>query len=304
MKTFQQFLEENNGDFVEVAGSPNALNQCVDLVNKYIRDVLGLPMVEWTNAIDFSTRAGDKYTWILNTPEGVPLEGDIVIWGAPYGRYVDNGVTKYAGHIGVVIEANADNLKVFEQNNPAGTNCHVQYHANYTGVKGWLHPKETPSSALTECLLQHTELVTKLEAIEGFRKAVSKVLFQGNESIDWQHIYDEVNRLIRDNDEIRRTAKIGDRLWDALVTETGITTVKYEEESLNRLLQALTNLRTTPPEGKLIVSKAEYEQLEIKANAEIKKITDYELSDLLPVTVSKCWKWVYGLVKRAPVEGK
>lgn len=304
MKTFQEFLEENNGDFVEVAGSPNALNQCVDLVNAYIRDVLGLPIIEWTNAIDFPKRAGEKYTWIVNTPSGVPQEGDIVVWGSPYGKYIENGVTKYAGHVAIFISGNADKFKSFDQNYPiVGSNCHVQDHT-YNGVLGWLHPKEKPNTALTECLRQHGELVTKLEAIDGFRKAISKVLFQGNENMDWQSIFDQITSLTKEVDESRKLGRIANDLWDVLVEETGISTVKYEPDSLGRLLQALPNLRNTPPEGKVIVSKAELDDLKEKASVEVKKLADYELSDLLPVTIAKVWESLYGLVKRAPAEGK
>ena len=69
-----------NGEYKETAGT-DAKNQCVDLANAYIRYVLGLPVIEWTNAVDFPSKAGDNYKYILNSPDGVPQEGDLVIWG-------------------------------------------------------------------------------------------------------------------------------------------------------------------------------------------------------------------------------
>lgn len=136
--TLQEFLTKWNGKYCEVAGSANAVNQCVDLANAYIRDVLGLPIIEWTNAKDFPSRAGDKYTYILNSPTGVPKEGDIVIWKPT------------PGHIAIFLEGTANSFKSFDQNFPTGSPCHVQTH-NYTNVTGWLRAKGTPISD-QECM--------------------------------------------------------------------------------------------------------------------------------------------------------
>lgn len=127
--TIQQLITKYNGKYVEVAGSPNATNQCVDLANLYIRDVLGLPIIEWTNAIDFPSRAGDKYDYIKNSPTNVPQEGDLVIWD------------KTPGHIAIFIEGNATSFRSFDQNFPTGSPCHIQNHT-YTNVLGWLRVKQ------------------------------------------------------------------------------------------------------------------------------------------------------------------
>mgnify|MGYP001586999185 CR=1 FL=1 len=127
--TLQQFIDKHNGKYLEVAGSSSAKNQCVDLANAYIRDVLGLPIIEWTNAREFPFKAGDKYSFILNTPTGIPEPGDLLIW---------NNTT--AGHIAIFIEGNARTFKSFDQNNPIGTPCHIQGHT-FAGVSGWLRCK-------------------------------------------------------------------------------------------------------------------------------------------------------------------
>src|SRR3990167_8781328 len=106
--TLSEFLEKFNGEFVEVAGSPGAVNQCVDLANAYIRDVLGQPIIEWTNAIDFPKKVDlSKYDYFLNTPMGVPKEGDLIIFGG----------TQY-GHISIFIEGNVDTFRSLDQNYP------------------------------------------------------------------------------------------------------------------------------------------------------------------------------------------
>lgn len=129
--TLQDFIIKWQGRYCEVAGSPGATNQCVDLANAYIRDVLGLPIIEWTNAVDFPEKAGDKYEWIANTQYNIPKEGDIVVWKPS------------PGHIGVFIEGNVDKFKSLDQNFPVGSPCHVQDHT-YQNVRGWLRVKTPP----------------------------------------------------------------------------------------------------------------------------------------------------------------
>lgn len=130
--TFNEFMAKWNGKYLEVAGSANAKNQCVDLANGYIRDVLGLPIIEWTNAVDFPAKAGSNYDFIANTPTGVPKEGDLIVWKPS------------PGHIAVFISGDANKFKSFDQNFPVGSPCHVQDH-NYTNVVGWLRPKALPA---------------------------------------------------------------------------------------------------------------------------------------------------------------
>ena len=113
LQTLQQFIDTWNTKPCEVAGSANAKNQCVDLVNAYIRDVLGLPIIEWANAVDFPSRAGSAYDWIPNVvgdDSVYPLPGDIVVLGEPYGKYVENGKVIYAGHIEICIKADGKNI--------------------------------------------------------------------------------------------------------------------------------------------------------------------------------------------------
>jgi hypothetical protein len=130
--TFQELLEVYNGQFIEIAGT-TAQNQCVDLANSYIKYVLRLPAIEWTNAVDFPSKAGDAFEYILNTPTGVPQEGDLVIWGGTY------------GHIAIFIEGNTTRFTSYDQNYPTGSPCHVQEHTYLSPkVLGWMRPKNVP----------------------------------------------------------------------------------------------------------------------------------------------------------------
>jgi len=129
----------------------------VDLANAYIRDVLGQPIIEWTNAIDFPKKVDlSKYDYFLNTPMGVPKEGDLIIFGG----------TQY-GHISIFIEGNVDTFRSLDQNYPTGSNTHVQNH-NYTKppVLGWLRFKEEiPNTSLEDCKVQLEQEITKKNEI-------------------------------------------------------------------------------------------------------------------------------------------
>lgn len=136
----EEFIEKWNGKFCEVAGSSWAYNQCVDLANAYIRDVLGESIIEWTNARDFPSKVNDNYEYILNTPEGVPEPGDIVIWDS----------ADHSGHIAIFIEGTNKSFRSFDQNYPTGSPCHVQGHY-YNNVLGWLRHKGGDNMECNEC---------------------------------------------------------------------------------------------------------------------------------------------------------
>lgn len=169
--TFDQLIGKYNNKFVEVAGSPNALNQCTDLANLYIRDVLGLPIIEWTNAVDFPSKAGDKYTWIPNTPMGIPQKSDIIIWKPS------------PGHIAIFFEGDVNRFSSFDQNFPLYSKCHLQEH-DYYNVTGWLRPKNQPSTGSTATLeakivqltLEKTQLWNDKNSLLNINKEIKPTL--------------------------------------------------------------------------------------------------------------------------------
>jgi len=142
MLTRKQFVEKYNGKFVEVAGSPGAKNQCVDLANAYLREVLGHPIVEHTNARDFPSKLPD-FKWIVNTPEAVPEPGDLVIWQ-----------NDQYGHISIFLDGDVKSFNSFDQNYPLNTPAHIQRHTYLRPkVAGWLRPKKANmSEELDACM--------------------------------------------------------------------------------------------------------------------------------------------------------
>jgi hypothetical protein len=138
--TFQEFLDKWNGQPVDFDGHYG--NQCVDLYRKYCEEVLKIPQsppVAYASQI-WDTYLKEFFTAILNTPEGIPTYGDIMIWeGDP-------------GHVSLFIEGTTGSFRSFDVNWPKegytdsngnfiGTGvCHVQGHT-YSNVLGWLHFK-------------------------------------------------------------------------------------------------------------------------------------------------------------------
>lgn len=126
--TLQEFITAYNNKGWDFDGYYG--DQCMDLFEFYNRDVIGAPAVAG-NAIDVpNTYPKNFYSWIANTPAGIPAPGDIVIWGSVIGQY---------GHIAIFISGDANSFTSLDQNWPLNSLTHEQAH-DYNGVLGWLHP--------------------------------------------------------------------------------------------------------------------------------------------------------------------
>ena len=131
--TYQEFKNKYNGRPLDFDGFYGY--QCMDLAQFYNKEVVNGARLMGNAKDVWDTYPQDKYTKIANTPTGVPLKGDIVIWkGMPGNQY---------GHIAVFDNGNVNSFVSFDQNWPVGSYCHLQNH-NYNYVLGWLHPKQVP----------------------------------------------------------------------------------------------------------------------------------------------------------------
>lgn len=137
--TLQQFKDKYLGKQVEFHSfGAGAWNQCVDLVNAYINEVLDNHTKDYTeiigtNAKDFNTKYDpEDFDWIANTPQGVPQQGDIIVWN---GR-VGGG----AGHVAIFLEGDVKSFKSLDQNWSQKERVTLETH-NYTNVSGWLRPR-------------------------------------------------------------------------------------------------------------------------------------------------------------------
>lgn len=165
--TLQDFINKYNGrgiDYDHYYGF-----QCMDLAQQYVTECLGNPTLGGPNAIDcWNNFQKDKYDKVPNTPTGVPLPGDILIWSQGVGQY---------GHIAVFQSGDVNRFTSFDQNWPLGSVAHLQPH-NYNYLLGWLHPKSQPAQPITDS--QKLELI-KVKATTGvsdfdFRNWVKSLL--------------------------------------------------------------------------------------------------------------------------------
>jgi cell wall-associated NlpC family hydrolase len=142
-----RFIDNTIGHFQEVSYK-EAIYQCMDLVYEWVF-VLDIPKatIQHQYAYEVYTQASDftrqYFDIILNLKETIPQEGDLVIW--------NKTSSNIAGHIAIVIEATQTTMKVFEQNNPLGTNAHIQ-DRNYPNCLGFLRPKVTQAEGVPQWL--------------------------------------------------------------------------------------------------------------------------------------------------------
>ena len=119
--------------------------QCVDYVNAYAKEVLGINDAFFGQGIRYAYQVYTDYeklpklkaafTRIANSTKQLnfPLAGDIVVWAKER-----NG---YAGHIAVVVCADAHSLTVLEQNFDGKGGVRKYTYPNYHYVLGWLRAK-------------------------------------------------------------------------------------------------------------------------------------------------------------------
>lgn len=144
--TLAEFVAAYTSKYLDYDGVYGA--QCVDLIDYYCRDVLGIPIV-WANAVDWYGRDATYEQWIPNRWNDLtnyPQPGDIVVWGQNV--VVGTGVN---GHIAVCLSADGVSFISFDQNWPPGSSCHAQHHS-FDGVIGWGRrikpPSPTPVSSV------------------------------------------------------------------------------------------------------------------------------------------------------------
>ena len=108
-------------------------NQCVDFINQFARDN-GLPTFTGGAAADMFGQSPSAYTWVKNTPSGIPPAGSVVVWDRSIGPW---------GHIAIARNGSDTNiLRTMDQN----WNYHPYVEPidhNYNGVIGWGIPRNS-----------------------------------------------------------------------------------------------------------------------------------------------------------------
>lgn len=146
--TLDTFIGTYNGkslDWDKVYGA-----QCVDLIQYYLRDVIGSPPM-WGNAIDaftgFDSQGLSNYMdRVANNPNDAsqaPKRGDIVVWAA------NTPGSGGAGHIAIYLGSNAAGSFYSLDQNWGGMYVRQVFH-DWSNVVGWLTPKSAPAQGEEE----------------------------------------------------------------------------------------------------------------------------------------------------------
>ncbi len=251
------FVRKYDGKFLEVAGSANAKNQCVDLANGYLREVLGLKIIEWTNAKDFPLRVNPaEFDYIKNTPLGVPKKGDLVVWG---GRW---------GHIAIFLSGDVNWFTSFDENWPTGSVCHKVDHS-YTNVIGWLRPrKEEP--------MEDSPIDKNLQTdANNWRELMKKLMVTGLSVDEVVKTYKKVTDLQTDANN-----------WQA-IRKT------YKVESVEALTKKIDGGQTSAPCEELLIEKEEECVKKIDDLKKQNKIkVDLLKKHLVDIDVLGIWEYV------------
>ncbi len=272
--TLDQFITKYTGKYVEYHSySANALNQCADLANQYIVEVLGLTAIIGTNAQDFPNKKGTQFDYILNTPTGVPEKGDLMIF-----KSADK-----VGHISIFVSGSATSFKSFDQNYPTGSACKIVTH-NYTNVLGWMRSKKDtkPTESQEICVDKET-----------FERLVTKSTWYDTNKDE----FEVLKSLKTEYQQFQKT--IGQRLetlagnlstiidWDAVVNASArfkdIDALNLKlQDDLNREIQD-SKKRFVEYENKLAALNTEMDQMKSDHEVEIAKMqkrVDQEIENL------------------------
>lgn len=155
----KQFVATYEGKLVDWDGKFGG--QCTDLARQYWNEVTNIkqpkPVVGakdfWTN-YETDSSLNKNFDKIKNTPEGIPQEGDVLIWGENYGPF---------GHIAIALDGcTSRTMKAFSQNDPVGTLSKTRDYKSYKGVLGWFRPKKatqapTESPTTEDCCKKVSE---------------------------------------------------------------------------------------------------------------------------------------------------
>ena len=156
--TFSQKLLEKYPIGIKIDYDGSFGYQCFDFANQYHFDATGFePKIMlagasqiWDSPNSFFAEKV-KYEKIMNSPSNFPKFGDLIIW--------NNGIGGGFGHVAVVLEANADNFTVLEQDgfNQIGVKKKVWW--NYNNVSGWF-------SILNNNFLENSPQIAKIPSTQ------------------------------------------------------------------------------------------------------------------------------------------
>jgi len=265
---YLQFKKKYNGKGIDFDGHYGP--QCTDLYRQYCKEVLGIPQSPGVKGAKniWDTYLRDYFTRITNTPNGVPDQGDIVIWGN--GEY---------GHVGIFDNGTTSSFESFDQNYPVGSKCHIQGHY-YKNVLGWLKFKKTDvpyKKELEECLKTHISLMGQLQEKDVIIKKIEEV------RDDWERKFRvcevESEQWKKDSKEFlakmaeklgcgQNNAEVLGQITELIAKEDGENDAKKELElyqlDVSKKLEKLAGILNATPDFKSVLEVSQGFRVRIK----------------------------------------
>ena len=228
--TYKEFVKKYQGKTKGYPNDNSYKGECLSIVKLYIKECFGIsPPPSGSNSAygywsNFPSPLGTIFEKVKNTSNGVPNNGDIIIWNTNVG----NG----HGHIDIFVEGNVNGFTGFDQN-WQGRQAHLQNH-NYKNVLGWLKPKTmNQSKELAACLETHASLMKQLEA-KG--KEVVRLLKKAN---DFETMLKKLSNSLKD-----LKAENGQLVKDKLHQQKKLTTASEQYALLDEKLKKVSTERT------------------------------------------------------------
>ncbi len=135
------FVAQYNNTHIDEDGYYGA--QCWDVVARYAREKYGCPSFPtvtggaaglFTNTAGIISQYFERVANNPNDPNQIPPDGAVIVWGTAW--------SPPYGHTAVKVSGSGSTMTVFEQNgNNPGGNAYLKIR-NYSGVTGWLVPKD------------------------------------------------------------------------------------------------------------------------------------------------------------------
>jgi hypothetical protein len=143
--TTKEFVSKYKGKGIDFDGAYGF--QCVDSFNQYLVEVLNIskPIEMFPVASAYQiwgyAKNNPNFQRIDNTPNAVPQEGDIIIWGQGVGPH---------GHVAIYLKGDVFSFTSFDQNWNNVQKC-VEVKHNYDHITGWLRPIKKEVEKPSDC---------------------------------------------------------------------------------------------------------------------------------------------------------
>lgn len=270
--TYQEFKNKWFGKRIDFDSAYGA--QCVDVYRQYCKE-FGIPQsLPVAGAKDiWDSFLPDYFDRILNTPEAVPQQGDIVIWGMkPY------------GHVAIYDNGSVTKFQTIGQNWKEGDGSGVLTLENhdYSNVLGWLRMKpQAPDFKWLASM--YLEQGIDLSKGEGEVRARVQEIFDG-----WKKYGEMEKRLQRAEKELAGAKAEAADFEQRLITSEGTirrlnketddlrASVASRDVEISSLKQRIETLEAQlDPDKVIVITRDEYARLTAKKTLD--RFTNWEL---------------------------